>query len=741
MLATCSFGNTTTVDENHEREALWASVYTEAQEQALRPSHRLSIRPWTAPHYERIPSVARVKRMAQAKQRQQQDVQAWSQFVHHVRGIHGSEMRAWRRDIAVDGAFCVKTLTFRAVCRRMDFPGDVDAVLRWVDPGKEGKVALSTILPKGALLLVGLRDWLQEIYGSCNMLWETEPSFDRHRGVTWNAFATLLRRLDCPVLTKKEVKDEDPEVEGSQEDESRSINLAEERLWFILHALDFHGAGIILPPDIDWLDQLDKEGRFPGEADPEAWEEIQTESRRKYRHPLIAWRMAFDLDSSNCVTFQEFKDACEYFNSTRNVGGAWRVLDKDFRGVIHLHDIDPASADIVESFKDWALSTFGSIRQAFVQMDRDGGGTLSCEEMRRACRRLKWDGDPRLFFEAVALDGSHVSYQDLTFLSTWSCRDPEADAEVLEVRERLWQELFLPCQSQQLTNIVRKRVRSAGLEGRRQRWQQRHFERRLQLQTEEQEHGLQRDLQQSQQPPWVGPLEQDYSTTAAGRRAAATTEQVVAGESSEVWDNTDPNLNDTALDDGVSAPTDAHASKPVSRSALHKTILRTWRGSCWAPFTPLDGSTAKELAAEAEARKALRNQALDEAIFNLIKRVEAKSVSNQHEANDTEVTEQAKKKKAEQLQQAASKPQRQTHAGPTGAALREGHCKSKTAATKARRLLLLEGQCSPYELWVGPAEGLFRGKPEFADRGVRNPFVPSSTACKTRAVPNRPRPP
>merc|ERR1740121_2057420 len=150
------------------------------------------------------------------------------------------------------------------------------------------------------------------------------------------------------------------------------------------------------------------------------------------------------------MQWSEFEAAClDVLDYSGNIGGAWRRLDKDLRGWVCLEDMDQDSAAILESFKTWAESSFGSVQRAFQAMDADRGGGLTFEELKRACRRLGWNGQPRVLFDCIVSSerapggrARQLMWKDLAFLNMWVAKnaaDIEAHSKVIE---SLWQELF-----------------------------------------------------------------------------------------------------------------------------------------------------------------------------------------------------------------------------------------------------------------------------------------------------------
>jgi hypothetical protein len=121
-------------------------------------------------------------------------------------------------------------------------------------------------------------------------------------------------------------------------------------------------------------------------------------------------------------------------NFKGNIGAAWRWLDADLSGWISLHEVDPPSSALLHSFKDWADANFGSVRLAFQALDADGGGTLSFSELRRACRKWRWEGEVRLLFDCLDIDSDgpgrrQISVHEISFLDEWEALEPSSGDE------------------------------------------------------------------------------------------------------------------------------------------------------------------------------------------------------------------------------------------------------------------------------------------------------------------------
>merc|ERR1719188_1934224 len=202
-------------------------------------------------------------------------------------------------------------------------------------------------------------------------------------------------------------------------------------------SLDLYNCGLLMQSDLEWLDKWPAPEWLAADPDPEAWKLLKALLVRTYKHPLKAWRTVLDRDNSNKISWAEFRDACRKVRFDGNIGGAWRALDEDLSGYIGMREYDPPSAELLESFKDWAETNFGSVARCFRSLDEDKSGSLTFSELKRACHKMKWKGDVRLLFDSIDVDegGNQakrtISVDELAFLDQWGIvKDEDATAAV-----------------------------------------------------------------------------------------------------------------------------------------------------------------------------------------------------------------------------------------------------------------------------------------------------------------------
>mmetsp|Transcript_35813 Transcript_35813/g.102309 ORF Transcript_35813/g.102309 Transcript_35813/m.102309 type:complete len:838 (-) Transcript_35813:197-2710(-) len=381
------------------------------------PTHRLAPRPWQADIFEQLPIVACQRRHDRCRDAHRRAQEALASFMQHLRSGYGNEVRAMRRALDPDGHFHFSQVALRHHCRKAQLRIRVNDLWRALDRDGDGKVSFEQFCTHPAIVLAQFQHWARARIGSCAAIWDvpeaasarqakrgsSSSAWSSDKKMLFGPFTAALRALGCPVCS-------DPVA--------RSV---------LLSSLDSFGCGLIVRADLEWLDGWKAPEWLYSEPDAEAWTQLKGLLDRTYRHPLRAWRMLLDRDSSNQLSWAEFKDACRKLHFHGNIGGAWRTLDVDVSGTISMKEYDPSSAELLASFKDWAETAFGSVALCFKAIDADRSGQVTFSEFKQECHKMKWQGDVRLLFECLDADGKHdkatgkrsISLEELSFLDSW----------------------------------------------------------------------------------------------------------------------------------------------------------------------------------------------------------------------------------------------------------------------------------------------------------------------------------
>lgn len=397
-----------------EERSKLTSMLEEGRELAkkLSPAHRLALRPWQEHRYAKMPTVVKQKRAETLANAKKKIREARELFTHHLQSTYGNEVRAWRRGLDPQCAFTLNETDLRCYCRNIDFTGDAHALWTALDRDGDGVLEFEELCLMPADALARFRSWVRNRYFLCANLWD-QSALEHRREKSKNSKKWVSTKKMLLHDLRKAL-----EELGFPEAKSK------EHMRLLLSSLDLYGCGFVSLADFEWLDSWHPAEWLNASPDEKSWLELRQLFLRKCDHLLHAWRSILDVDGSNRVSWREFKAASEKVNFKGNIGSAWRWLDDDLSGWISLQEVDPASSEMLHSFKSWADTTFGSVRLAFQALDSDGGGTLSFSELRRACRKWRWDGEVRTLFNCLDIDQDghgrrQISIHEIGFLDDW----------------------------------------------------------------------------------------------------------------------------------------------------------------------------------------------------------------------------------------------------------------------------------------------------------------------------------
>jgi Ca2+-binding EF-hand superfamily protein len=395
--------------EKHLKLMCWA--YREDGLRALSPTHRLAQRPWLAENFEQLPMLVHHRRVEWQRETHRRGLEARITFVRHLRDTYSNEVRAWRNGLDPTGKFELTAKDIRSYCRKHDLKLDSGDLWKSLDKDCDGFFRLEELCVGAADILASFQHWAVQSFGSTAAIWDRDEMVDARSKVSghWasekkvltTTFTEVLRDLEWPAFNDQ----------GARQ--------------LLLSSLDIYGCSFISCSDLEWLDKWRMPEWLCAEPDYTAWEELRAMIMHYYKHPLKAWRLLLDTDNSNNVSWLEFKEACERIRFKGNIGGAWRALNERLASSISMKEYDSASAELLSSFKEWAETNFGTVKLAFKAIDVNNTGKLSYQELKRACQNLKWQGEVRLLFDCLDLDGKleggkrFISMKEVQFLDEW----------------------------------------------------------------------------------------------------------------------------------------------------------------------------------------------------------------------------------------------------------------------------------------------------------------------------------
>lgn len=326
-------------------------------------------------------------------------------FKRTLKQTYGSYIRAWRKALSPNDSMQLRRMQFFLACSEMGWASDVRRLWKAFGKGSASKedaafISIDELDPKSAETLAHFRLWITENFGTASVAF---AELDRHnkKSVTREEFVNVLAELGFLRPAKT-----------------------------LFHDLNKSGTKTLVVDDILFLDRWTPPAFLLAVPNQSALDIFKALILSKFRSYLKAWRRILDTDNSNKCDWQEFQVACsKHLLFTKDVPGAWRALDKDLRGFITLAQIDPMSAESLQSFREWATREFGSVKSAFRVFDVNSNGTVSTNEFKGACRIYNYTGNAGAIFRALDVERSYaISIEEVAFLDEWDVEAMWLDA-------------------------------------------------------------------------------------------------------------------------------------------------------------------------------------------------------------------------------------------------------------------------------------------------------------------------
>jgi len=94
-----------------------------------------------------------------------------------------------------------------------------------------------------------------------------------------------------------------------------------------------------------------------------------------------------------------------------------------------LTEINPRGAHLLAEFRRWANLFFGSVMNAFMVLDADGGGALTRSEFKKSATKYCFRGDREELFTLLDIGGDgDITVEEMAFLDEWEitevCDEP-----------------------------------------------------------------------------------------------------------------------------------------------------------------------------------------------------------------------------------------------------------------------------------------------------------------------------
>eukprot|EP00931_Biecheleriopsis_adriatica_P056035 TRINITY_DN33211_c0_g1_i1.p1 TRINITY_DN33211_c0_g1~~TRINITY_DN33211_c0_g1_i1.p1 ORF type:complete len:748 (-),score=149.21 TRINITY_DN33211_c0_g1_i1:24-2267(-) len=321
------------------------------------------------------------------------------------RRFHGSLVRGWRNIVFPSDAMLLQRGQFLKACADIGWKQDVKAMWDYIDKDGSGSVTLDEVDLKVAERLAAFRNFMIGRFGNARDAFNA-LDVNNVRLVCEADFYTVVAKL--------------------------GFGKADQALFC---AIDLENKKKLNEEDLAFLDRWKPREFLTAKANPQAASAALGTFQKKYGTLLRAWQLAIDVDGSNSVNWDEFKDACKHIGWDRDVPGAWRALDKNMRGFITLQELDPETNNALTEFREFAISQFGSVRSCFHVFDLDESGEITFLEFKHACRVYGFQGHLKPIFRALDSSvGQTITMDEIAFLDNWThsirADEPHDDKEV-----------------------------------------------------------------------------------------------------------------------------------------------------------------------------------------------------------------------------------------------------------------------------------------------------------------------
>eukprot|EP00746_Dinoflagellata_sp_MGD_P135375 gnl/MRDRNA2_/MRDRNA2_69380_c0_seq1.p1 gnl/MRDRNA2_/MRDRNA2_69380_c0~~gnl/MRDRNA2_/MRDRNA2_69380_c0_seq1.p1 ORF type:complete len:608 (-),score=98.76 gnl/MRDRNA2_/MRDRNA2_69380_c0_seq1:528-2351(-) len=142
---------------------------------------------------------------------------------------------------------------------------------------------------------------------------------------------------------------------------------------------------------------------------------------KKFKHLTVSWRM---LDPNLKMTLRplDFYENLRKCKCEGDIRFIFKILDRDSSGSLEFYQFDPRAAHELATLVEWCAKKFGSVKNAFTQLDTDQSGVLRLGEFIPACKEHGFECTHAIAcaFEMLDKDHDHrVTPDEMGFLDRW----------------------------------------------------------------------------------------------------------------------------------------------------------------------------------------------------------------------------------------------------------------------------------------------------------------------------------
>eukprot|EP00931_Biecheleriopsis_adriatica_P114679 TRINITY_DN90598_c0_g1_i1.p1 TRINITY_DN90598_c0_g1~~TRINITY_DN90598_c0_g1_i1.p1 ORF type:complete len:1547 (+),score=371.71 TRINITY_DN90598_c0_g1_i1:74-4642(+) len=350
--------------------------------------------------------------------------------------VFGSMRRAWYEVLDPHDTGRIGFQEFCDRLRSVGYHGNMKDTWNALAGEKEDVLRLRNFDPENEQLLESFRSTLSEKHG--NMLNAWQKAYDP-QGLTMIDEATFVKQC---------------ELDGVEGDAAKIFRMLQEdpsRKLITLREFDFPAYQALARYDLDMMIKEEQDAKKPspmslsfderqdrtfslrwsraqsivakqvlqGRADQEhagdcgcdTLESMKAMLIKKYGNLATAWRVALDPLGQGHLAFEDF---CSSVRNRVGYNGdlraLWLEIAKPGAGQLSLHDLDPASADVLWNFRALLLEKFGDLMKAWHEgLDPKRRGKLEEHDFYSRVKELGYQGDERRLFQLLLAE-PHKKY-------------------------------------------------------------------------------------------------------------------------------------------------------------------------------------------------------------------------------------------------------------------------------------------------------------------------------------------
>lgn len=333
-------------------------------------------------------------------------VNALTNFKFFLKKMYGHLFRAWRRCLDPESKMILSKAELFKQIRNCHWTGDVRALWKALDRNNSGRMSFVDVDPQFARLLAFFKIWVDKEWGSADKVYRALDKNGTHK-LPVDEFSERLQHFGYEGEAKK-----------------------------LFSGLDAENKKYLNEKDLKCIDNFKPPFWLTAKANPQAKADFKKLLLDRYNHLFKAWKLALDVDNSNCITFEEFAEAAESLGFNGDIAGAWLAFDDDMGGYITLSELDPSANASLIAFKEWAEKQFGSVAAGFSTLDEDGGGFIGIYEFIDGVQSRGFTGDAETLFDALDTEyKQELAIEDLRFLDEWVPLDAAEEKAAKVVQE------------------------------------------------------------------------------------------------------------------------------------------------------------------------------------------------------------------------------------------------------------------------------------------------------------------